>query len=613
MVLNKAEMSDKPQYISPPREGLILVITALVIGISAMFVAGNWQAEQARDRLEQRSKQVLALHKEAIFGLLDKYSLMTVLVARRPGTKEMFVSYQTEGEFENLAILQSFAGHLAAMSGAHRVRLALPSGKIIAQSTLESTSGVFLDSGLRDTALQDRLGRATLVTPERLSQDFATRPANEMSIYAFAASVRHQGKIIGIINIDVGLEVLENAWALSEDLIFVTNSAGDFIVGNQLAGLLGTENFKSYNSEIEMIATQISGKSQRFLARGEDFPHIGWTLNVLINEAPVLRARANAMIITGLIALLLLGLGFILIQRRLAYQSKIEAERKTANLLEQKVEQRTSELLGANKKLQKEFDERVVAETALKKAQASLIQSAKLAAIGQMSTALAHEYNQPLAAIRSYADNAVTFLGQEKPKNAEDNLHRIAKMTERMAQLSRTLKTFAREPRTKLQSVILQPLLREAIILVEPSTNKHNVQLHLSKIDPQICVMAGYVRLSQVVVNLLSNAIDAVTDEEQRDVFLSAKLEGSKVSICVQDTGPGVAKADKNKIFDAFFTSKDVGDGLGLGLSIAYNIVHDFGGEISVGKSKHGGASFVIVMPGTLGNLQTEKGTDRNG
>lgn len=606
-------MSGKPQHISPPREVLILAILALLFGIPAMFVAGNWQAEQAHNRLEQRSNQVLALHKEAIFGLLDKYSLMTVLVARRPGTREMFVNYQTEGEFENLEILQSFAGHLAAMSGAYRVRLALPSGKIIAQSTLESISGVFLDNGLRDTALQDRLGRATLVTPERLSQEFPTRPANETSIYAFAASVRHQGKIIGIINIDVGLELLENAWALSEDLIFVTNSAGNFIVGNQLAGLLGAETSKSYNSEIEMITTMIPGKSQTFLARGEGFPHIGWTLNVLINEAPVLRARATAMIITGLIALLLLGLGFILIQRRLAYQTRIEAERKTANLLEQKVEQRTAELLGSNVKLQKEFDERVAAETALKKAQDSLIQSAKLAAIGQMSTALAHEYNQPLAAIRSYADNAVTFLGQEKPKDAEDNLHRIAKMTERMAHLSRTLKTFAREPRTKLQPVVLQPLLREAIILVEPSAKKHNVDLHLAETNPQICVMAGYVRLSQVVVNLLSNAIDAVADGEQRDVFLSAKLEGAKVSICVQDTGPGVAKANKRKIFDAFFTSKDVGDGLGLGLSIAYNIVHDFGGEISVGKSEHGGAAFVIVMPGTLEKAQTEEGTDSNG
>ena len=558
---------------------------ALLAGTVLSLLVGNYYADQARTGLEQRSKQVLALHKEAIFGLLDKFRLMTVLVARRPDTRLKFIRWANYNDAQSKLDLQNFAGRLAAMSGANRVRLALPDGKVLAQSTLSDVSGVYLDTALRDTALQDRLGRAT---------NFSHISPNT---YSFATSVRDGDKIIGIVNIDVDLQVLENAWALSGDLIFITDEQGRFIVGNQLAGLLSQDKYRSYGPTTQEISATIAGEERMFLARGEHFNHIGWTLNVFIDAARIVTARNSAMIITALIVAVLAAISFILLQRRLAYLTRLDAERNAASILENKVAKRTAQLQGSNQKLQREFDERVAAEAALKQAQDSLIQSAKLAAIGQMSTALAHEYNQPLAAIRSYADNARAFLQQQKTGNADDNLMRIAKMTERMAQLSKTLKTFARTPRTKLTPLALTPLLEEAVLLVGPSAKKHNIALEFEQPDAPVQVRAGHVRLSQVVVNLLSNAIDAVGDLPGARVRLSAGVKGQSVQILVEDSGPGVPKENRSKIFDAFFTSKEVGDGLGLGLSIAYNIVHDFGGEISVTDSELGGAAFLVELP----------------
>ncbi len=561
-------------------QALALVSAMLVIAVVMALIAANWSERASRKTLEARTREILALQKETIFGLLDKYRLMTVLVARRPDTVEMFKNYQNRRE-----ALHNFSGRLAAMSGAARVRMVLPNGTILAQSTLAPDPKLPLENDLLAPAMQDRLGRATIFNE------------NKHNAYAFSASVRDQNRIVGIIAVDVDLQVLENAWALSDDPIFITNASGRFIAGNQRAAHLPPGLVKPYGPAASNVQVKIAGKDTVYLARGERFELIGWTLNVFTNYRPALVARSSAIAITVLTALVLATLLFILLQRRNAILKQLLAEQDAASLLEKRVAERTRALSDANKNLRLEYDERVAAETALKEAQASLIQSAKLAAIGHMSTALAHEYNQPLAAIRSYADNARAFLNKQNTAAADGNLDRIAKMTERMAELSRTLKSFARKPRTKLHSVGIDLLLKEAITLVSPQAKAHKVHLHLEPPAPELAVMAGHVRLSQVIVNLLSNAIDALANSDSRQVYLGAKRNKDHVIIRVEDTGPGVAKKDRHNIFDAFVTTKDVGDGLGLGLSIAYNIVHDFGGEIEVGTSEKGGAAFIISLP----------------
>ncbi len=589
-MLNKEIMIASVLFRNLRLQALVLVSLMFVLAIAMAMLAANWSEMATRKTLEARTREILALQKETIFGLLDKYRLMTALVARRPDTVKMFESYQNRPED-----LHNFSGRLAAMSGAARVRMVLPNGKVLAQSSLAPDSELPLENDLLAPAMQDRLGRATIFNE------------NKRNAYAFSASVRDQNRIVGIIAVDVDLQVLENAWALSDDPIFITDASGRFIAGNKLAASLPPAMIRPYAPIAGNVLVRIAGKNMNYLARGERFELIGWTLNVFTNYRPALVARSNAITITVLTALVLSTLVFILLQRRHAILKQLKAERDAATLLEKRVVDRTRDLSEVNKNLRLEYDERVAAEEALKEAQASLIQSAKLAAIGQMSTALAHEYNQPLAAIRSYADNALVFLAKKNTTAAADNLNRIAKMTERMAELSRTLKSFARKPRTKLHFVNILLLLKEAMTLVGPQAKARNVQLHLADVAPDLAVMAGHVRLSQVIVNLLSNAMDAVANTSNKDIYLGAALMENNVIIRVEDSGPGVAKKDRHNIFDAFVTTKDVGEGLGLGLSIAYNIVHDFGGEIEVGSSEKGGAVFTISLPLARGQKEAQK------
>lgn len=569
---------------------LALGVLALVIGGGLALFAGNWSENRARQVLNTHSQEVLALQKEAIFGLLDKYRLMTVLISQRPEVSQMFA-----GDVQQSAALNSFAGRLAAMSGAKSVWFALPDGSLIAQSSLFPSTDQNLDEGLIIAPGQGRLGRATLFGQ------------NGINSYAFSASVRQGNAITGIIAIDVDLQVLANAWALSQDLIFVTDAGEQVIVSNQLARQLATTDVHAFPLGAEIINVKLSGADQPFLARGEAFPLTGWTLNVLTDYRPALRARSTAIVITSLITVLFATLAFILLQRRDVAISRLHAERYAAEQLEKRVEERTHELSSAIAQLRIEYDERVVAETALKKAQDELVRSAKLAAIGQMSAALAHEYNQPLAAIRSYADSADKLLDQSRPADAKTSIQHITRMTVRMAELSRTLKSFAREPRSSLSKVSIQPLLEEALLLVGPTAKKAGVKIHLAHKHqaPVLEVLAGHVRLSQVIVNLLTNAIDAVTNSPTQEVFLKASLQGDQICILVEDTGPGVPKDQRNSIFDAFVTTKDVGAGLGLGLSIAYDIIHDFGGQISVQNSSKGGAAFTILLPALIKDAES--------
>jgi two-component system C4-dicarboxylate transport sensor histidine kinase DctB len=255
--------------------------------------------------------------------------------------------------------------------------------------------------------------------------------------------------------------------------------------------------------------------------------------------------------------------------------------------------------------LELEVNERSLAEKALRETQQDLIQAAKLAGIGQMSAALAHEYNQPLAAIRSYADNAVQLLTLDKTDDVHANLNRITKLTERMADLTRTLRSFAHKSDAVLESVPLSAIVDEMIILLSPQAKKQGVDLIIRPPKKEVVVLAGHLRLSQVIINLVTNAMDAVTDNLIQRVEVSWYEERGQAVITVKDSGEGVPFELHDKIFTAFFTTKGVGVGLGLGLFIVYNIVKEYQGSIELKKEPGFGGAFYITLP-----LANEKNKD---
>lgn len=336
--------------------------------------------------------------------------------------------------------------------------------------------------------------------------------------------------------------------------------------------------------------------STEYLVLAGDMPEAGWTVSVLVDTASVYAQTyvsvAAALLVLGLAVLL----AAIVAQRRARLAERMELQRTAQAELERRVEERTADLALVNSQLATEVAERRATEQQLRQTQSDLVQAGKLAALGQMSAALSHEFNQPLAAVKTYADNAAVLIERDRVAEAKDNVSRISALTDRMASISRHLRNFARKPNEKLGPVDLTEVVKDTTEIVAWRLKAADATLTVDLGPAPITVHGGAVRLQQVLVNIVSNAADAIEGLENRAIELTARGKAGKVTITVRDHGPGVPGAIAERIFDPFFTTKGVGKGLGLGLSISYNIVKDFGGSLSVSNHSGGGAVFTIEL-----------------
>ncbi len=230
--------------------------------------------------------------------------------------------------------------------------------------------------------------------------------------------------------------------------------------------------------------------------------------------------------------------------------------------------------------------------------QGELVQSAKLAALGQMAAGIGHELNQPLAAIRAHIHSGSTLISRGKGEQALVNLEKIGSLTARMASQISHIRRFARRPDANLQPVNLCDAVREAISLLEHRFDDEKVILKLKSPEEAVEVMAEPIRLEQVAVNLVANALDAVKGRAVREVAVTVEGTAEGATLVVGDTGSGIKAQDLDAVFDPFFTTKPVGAGLGLGLSISYNIVKDFGASIAVLDTGPDGTRFIVSLKG---------------
>lgn len=232
-----------------------------------------------------------------------------------------------------------------------------------------------------------------------------------------------------------------------------------------------------------------------------------------------------------------------------------------------------------------------------------LIQAAKLAALGQMAAGLSHELNQPLAAIRSHAHNGALLLERGRPEEARKAIGRIQALTTRAADLIAHLRRFARKPGVVLNPVAVGDTIETALSLFEPRFDAERVTLKRDLPAGRLHVHAEEIRLEQVLVNLIANALDAVAGMENATIAIGTRRSGHKVEIWVSDSGPGIDRAHLERIFDPFFTTKPVGSGLGLGLSLSYNIIKDLGGTLAVAETGPTGTRFLITLEGTTAHV----------
>jgi two-component system C4-dicarboxylate transport sensor histidine kinase DctB len=253
------------------------------------------------------------------------------------------------------------------------------------------------------------------------------------------------------------------------------------------------------------------------------------------------------------------------------------------------VEQRTQDLTLANARLQQEM-------TQHRQTQNELIQTAKLAVLGQMSAGINHELNQPLTAIRSYADNGRVFLERDRPERALANLEEISQLTERMAKIIHPLKEFARISSGAPEPVCLKAVRDGAMSILYGQLDRQSVSIHWPAGLEHVYVLGDILRLEQVLVNLIGNAMQALEDQPGGRIDITLEYSDDAVQLSVRDSGPGISPEYLEHLFEPFFTTKKAGQGLGLGLSISHRIVESLGGCLRASNHPDGGACFTLVL-----------------
>lgn len=543
--------------------------------------------------LEQKGSASAQIYREVIRGWLGRYLALAPIYARNP---EIINLLRRPDDGIQIDMVNARLEQWNSASGSADTYVLDNHGTTVAASNWnEPYSFVGRNFAFRPyftDAMQGRLGRF-----------FALGTTSGKRGYYFASPVRDQGEIVGAVVVKVPVDEIEQELRASPASVFITDGSGVIVLAGHPAWRLKTLGPLSDTSLSEIRAhrqfenaaldpvgfTTVRAPEGLHLLealpdRSSDGPveflHLstpmnveGWRLHLLLATGETRRQIWTIVLLAAMIGLLTLAGAIIIYQRRRRLVDRLAERERAEAALEQAVQDRTADL---------------------RKTQAELIQAAKLAALGQMSAALSHEFNQPLAAIRSYAENAVAFLERGRREQAEDNLDRIARLTQRMAQLSKHLTSFARKPASSLRPVAFEPALEETLSLLRGRLERAGVALR-QEIAPDLWVTGGQTRLQQVLMNLIANAIDATDGQAQPIVGIEARQVRGMVEIRISDNGGGIPAEVIDTLFDPFVTTKTEGKGLGLGLSITFNIIRDFGGSISAGNTAEG-AVFTLSL-----------------
>lgn len=447
--------------------------------------------------------------------------------------------------------------------------------------------------------------------------------SNQPGLY-LARQLEQDGRMLGVIVVKVEFDRVEAGWRRFPDPVFVTDEHGvvllssveawRFLAARPLApadrdALRASLQFGTAPLSPLPVRADPAASADQVLARlpgqrEEAFVHVQvpvpgtpWQFHLLgATREAMARAAASARATAALAVLCALFAAGIWMHRRHRAYDRVRAQEAARQELESRVASRTRELRDANDQLLAEMEDRRRAEAELHKLQEELVQANKLAFLGQITAGVAHEINQPVAAIRSYADNSAVYLDRGSVDRARGNMAAIAALTERIGVITDELRTFSRKSANAVDGpVSVDAAIDGALTLVGFQLRRHGIALHRTPSEPGLSVKAERVRLEQVLVNLLQNAIDALESTPGPQIRIGAERDGGQVAIVVGDNGPGLPESVMAALYTPFVTTKP--RGLGLGLVISRDIVADFGGALSVRSEAGRGTRFTIHLP----------------
>ncbi|WP_448872068.1 sensor histidine kinase [Desulfobulbus propionicus] len=592
----------------------IAIIIYLLVILWNVWWTFTWLYHQQLNKLAEEGRFRLELYITYLQGVLEKYENLPELLAH----DSTLVTHLTANDSrDKVQFLNNYLQKINEITKSSDIYLLNTQGTTIAASNWNTPiSFVGQNFSYRpyfQQALRGQLGRY-----------FAKGTTSDVRGFYFAFPILHQGNILGVLTLKINIDTVENNWGHEDQTFLVTDPDGVvFLATNQemvfrtltplppdvAAQLQKSRRYSNVDltplsihqaavlaeGKIVTMRMSKSSKPRKFLLQTRFMEKGNWYVHVMTETSRV--ERFILLIFLALnFFLLLSGLFFMLMKQR--RQRKIDLRRYEENArrllqeaneqLEERVTGRTTELTQANEQLRREIDERKRAEIALRQTRSELVHAAKMAALGQMSAGINHELNQPLAAIRSYSDNSRLLLEKGRLQDALWNLEQISELTERMAQIGVQLKQFSRKTSGQLEVIPLHSVIDGALEILNPIIRKTDVWIKVVIEPKDLKIQANHVLLQQVVVNLVSNALQAVEKSPKQEIRIRGYQKEGKVVLSVADSGTGIPPEHLPHIFEPFFTSKSGGQGLGLGLTITERILREMNGEIRVSSTDNG-------------------------
>jgi two-component system C4-dicarboxylate transport sensor histidine kinase DctB len=592
----------------------LYAVFALALIASAAVGArqATWQAGMAEMRIKGGDQ--LALHRRGLETVVERYRYLPFLLAQDATIRDLLRSPA------DAALIHAANAYLASAndaSGANALYVMSAEGLTLASSNhAEPTSFVGHSYAFRPY-FQDAMKRGQ-------GRFYAVGVTTNQPGYFLSHRISDGDRVLGVAVVKVDLRPIEAGWRAAGDSVAVLDGSGIAFLASidawkyrplkplgpeALASVTQARQYRSSDllsrgllddgsaaRDGALVAMQErDGKAQSpsVLFHSLPLPDHGWTM-IAATELPPLSERANLVAAVTALTLALLGLaGLFLLQRRQLIRAKLDAHA----ILEKRVDERTRELRHLNRKLAREVDVRHRAEDELNRAQAELIQAAKLAALGQMSAAIVHEVSQPLATIEIYLASTRLLLQQASTEAVAENLEIISELAARMRRMARSLKSFARKEEAGSEAMDLGVVTRASIEMMRGRFEAEGIAVSFENDAGGAIVTMNRVRTEQILANLLDNAVDALHGRETKTIRVTLAHDGGEVRLSVADNGAGVPAHLRERIMEPFFSSKKAGEGLGLGLFICETIITDAGGRLSVADGETGGAVFTVSLP----------------
>ncbi|MBP6519408.1 MULTISPECIES: ATP-binding protein [unclassified Shewanella] len=587
---------------TPKAKKRLFLTVVLLAGLFATLKLTYWvHLHQGKIEIQKQSEKQLKELVSFLDGALSRYESIPHVLSTNPMLANVLNDQQNPDKVQELNLYLEEIQHVTEASDIYLIdALGIA---IAASNWQQSFSFIGKDYSFRPyytDAISGNLGRY-----------YAVGTSSDKRGFYFSYPIYQQGGkgILGAIIVKVNIADIEQQstsiaiagqyqFLISdpEDIVFISSidewrlksltpltqakqyalNASKRYAERPIGELLMKPPYES-GSQAMLYQLQTGTDHEQYMDIHQSMAKAGWRVHILAPIKPLLTSLPALMLLSASIYLLLaLSILFNAERRRNLHRMQL-----AQSLLEQRVEERTQDLQQANNQLKDTQDE--------------LIQAAKLTVIGSLSASINHELNQPLAALRSYAQNTQTFLARDMQDKALDNIKIIIELTDRLADIVGQFKSFTRKSQGADSATDIGRCIKQALTIVQPAIDKQGVELDVQLPNGNYQVWGDKVRLQQVFVNIMSNAIVAMQQSVKRQLVIRVTNE-DKFCISIQDSGPGVRESQMEKIFEPYFTTNER-HGLGLGLSISQRIIESMQGQINVANAEEGGAIFQIILP----------------